>query len=297
MELRPRIASAPQPQIGSAQALRRRSRHHARARGAAVAPRTARSSRCPTRARPSGTSRTRPGSSRPSCSRRTVAGYEPFNPAFKVLFNSYYNGVGDKHPRPERGLLSRPSLDEVLAYRDHVDARDARRSSRRAGSTPRSPRSSSLGLHHEQQHQELILTDLKHMLSRNPAAARLPEAMAAHAGASRASRSWIGVAGGPARDRPRRRGLRLRQRDAAPPRLARRLRDRLAPGDARRLHRTSSRTAATAGPSCGSPLGWDAVADARLGSAAVLGEARRRSGTRSRCAAWRRSSPTRRCAT
>src|SRR5437867_9676352 len=50
-----------------------------------------------------------------------VAGYRSFDPAFKVLFNSYYNGVGDKHPRPERGLLSRPSLDVVFAYRAHVD--------------------------------------------------------------------------------------------------------------------------------------------------------------------------------
>jgi len=46
---------------------------------------------------------------------------EPFHPAFRVLFNSYYNSVGDKHPRPQRGLLSRPSLDEVLSYREAVE--------------------------------------------------------------------------------------------------------------------------------------------------------------------------------
>ena len=51
----------------------------------------------------------------------TVAGYEPFHPDFWVLFNSYYNSLGEQHPRPQRGLLSRPSLDEVLAYRRHVD--------------------------------------------------------------------------------------------------------------------------------------------------------------------------------
>src|SRR5450830_2144295 len=50
-------------------------------------------------------------------------GFQPFHPAFRVLFNSYYNGIGDKHPRPQRGLLTRPSLDEVLAYRHDVDRR------------------------------------------------------------------------------------------------------------------------------------------------------------------------------
>src|ERR1700760_2493140 len=49
------------------------------------------------------------------------AAREPFHPAFRVLFNSYYNSVGDKHPRPQRGLLSRPSLDEVLRYREAIE--------------------------------------------------------------------------------------------------------------------------------------------------------------------------------
>lgn len=53
-------------------------------------------------------------------------GFAPFNPAFRVLFNSYYNGVGAKLPRPQRGLLTRPSLEEVLAYRANVDQRMAR---------------------------------------------------------------------------------------------------------------------------------------------------------------------------
>ena len=92
----------------------------------------------------------------------------PFNPAFRVLFNSYYNSVGDKHPRPQRGLITRPSLDEVLAYRSHVDERilalvDTGRLDAETAALI------DLGIQHEQQHQELILTDLKHMLSCNPA--------------------------------------------------------------------------------------------------------------------------------
>ncbi len=90
--------------------------------------------------------------------------YRPFDPAYRVLFNSYYNAIGERHPRPERGLLSRPSLEEVLAYRRHVD--DAM--SKLLESAALDPSLLELGLQHEQQHQELILTDLKHLLSRNP---------------------------------------------------------------------------------------------------------------------------------
>jgi len=96
-----------------------------------------------------------------------LRGYRPFEPAYRVLFNSYYNSVGEKHPRPERGMLSRPGLDEVLSYRRHVD--QAMR--RLLADMPVSPALAELielGSHHEQQHQELILTDLKHLLSRNP---------------------------------------------------------------------------------------------------------------------------------
>ena len=96
-----------------------------------------------------------------------IAGFRPFDPAYRVLFNSYYNGVGARHPRPERGLLSRPGLDEVLAYRRHVDG-----AMERLLSEPRLGDELAalveLGVHHEQQHQELVLTDLKHLLSRNP---------------------------------------------------------------------------------------------------------------------------------
>lgn len=97
-----------------------------------------------------------------------LAGYRVFHPYFRVLFNSYYNSVGDKHPRPERGMLSRPGFEEVLAYRRHVDVAMERLLSSPA-SADACPRDLiELGLNHEQQHQELILTDLKHLLSRNP---------------------------------------------------------------------------------------------------------------------------------
>jgi ergothioneine biosynthesis protein EgtB len=91
----------------------------------------------------------------------------PFHPAFKVLFNSYYNGVGDRHPRPERGLLTRPSLDDVLAYRASVDAQLVHLLET-GQLDPELRALVELGTHHEQQHQELILTDVKHLLSCNP---------------------------------------------------------------------------------------------------------------------------------
>src|SRR5437016_5111973 len=93
-----------------------------------------------------------------------LAGYRLRDPAFRILFNSYYNAVGDKHPRPQRGLLSRPSLDTVRAYRAHVDEAMARLLADDARADELSPLV-ELGVNHEQQHQELILTDLKHMLS------------------------------------------------------------------------------------------------------------------------------------
>jgi ergothioneine biosynthesis protein EgtB len=93
-----------------------------------------------------------------------VPGYRVFDPAYAYLFNSYYNALGERHPRPERGMLSRPSLDDVLAYRRHVDER----SFEVENLPPEALALIELGLHHEQQHQELILTDVKHLLSRNP---------------------------------------------------------------------------------------------------------------------------------
>jgi ergothioneine biosynthesis protein EgtB len=100
---------------------------------------------------------------------RYDADYRVFDSAFAYLFNSYYEAAGPRHPRPERGLLSRPTVDIVAAYRDHVSAAMSRLIERAA-----EPAWSEvapliqLGTQHEQQHQELILMDIKHVFSCNP---------------------------------------------------------------------------------------------------------------------------------
>ncbi|MEO6137293.1 MAG: ergothioneine biosynthesis protein EgtB [Luteimonas sp.] len=95
------------------------------------------------------------------------AGYRPVDPQWDYLFNSYYQSVGPMHARPQRGLISRPSLDAVRAYRSEIDARIARRFD--AGDLDVDDlRVVVLGTHHEQQHQELLLTDIKHALWCNP---------------------------------------------------------------------------------------------------------------------------------
>jgi len=97
------------------------------------------------------------------------AGEPPFDPAFGFLFNSYYEAIGPRHARPRRGLLSRPSLAEVRGYRADVDRRMAALLDRAArGQHGGLLHLIELGLHHEQQHQELILTDIKHALAESP---------------------------------------------------------------------------------------------------------------------------------
>ncbi len=106
---------------------------------------------------------------------RAEVGFKPFHPAFRVIFNSYYHSIGDRHPRPQRGLLTRPSLYDVLAYRADVDRRMRRLLS--AGNGDAGLLSLvELGLHHEQQHQELLLTDIKHLFSHNPLSPAYPAA-------------------------------------------------------------------------------------------------------------------------
>ncbi|AFZ35959.1 hypothetical protein Sta7437_2420 [Stanieria cyanosphaera PCC 7437] len=93
--------------------------------------------------------------------------YQVFHPQFGYLFNSYYEAVGKRHPRPQRGLLSRPTVEKVYQYRAYVDQAMAEL----INQLEKDQQISSLiilGLHHEQQHQELLLTDIKHILATNP---------------------------------------------------------------------------------------------------------------------------------
>ena len=93
-------------------------------------------------------------------------GSAPFHPQFGYLFNSYYDAVGPRHARPRRGLLTQPSLDEIRAYRAQVDGRVESLLAR--GLDGEAKAVLELGLNHEQQHQELLLTDVKHALAANP---------------------------------------------------------------------------------------------------------------------------------
>ena len=98
-----------------------------------------------------------------------LPGYLPFHPQFRFLFNSYYDGVGPRWPRAQRGLLSRPTVAEVFGYRAYVDKHVVRLlQTANAEALEQIAAIVLLGHHHEQQHQELILTDLKHAWAPNP---------------------------------------------------------------------------------------------------------------------------------
>jgi len=120
----------------------------------------------------------------------------PLQPSYDYLFNSYYEAVGPRHPRAARGLLSRPSLDEVRRYRRRVDDAVLERIER--GLTDEVRARLVLGLNHEQQHQELILTDIKHLLGGQPDAPayRSDGAPAAKARATAPALDWIARPGG-----------------------------------------------------------------------------------------------------
>jgi ergothioneine biosynthesis protein EgtB len=126
-------------------------------------------------------------------------GYQAFDRRFAHLFNSYYESLGPRHPRPQRGLLTRPGLREVHAYREHVDAAMLAF----IGEAPAAAIKAAmplveLGLHHEQQHQELILTDILHAFWCNPLlpAYQPAEAQPLHLAVATPDANWIDMPGG-----------------------------------------------------------------------------------------------------
>jgi ergothioneine biosynthesis protein EgtB len=128
-----------------------------------------------------------------------AAGYRVFDPRFHFLFNSYYEALGPRHPRPQRGLLTRPSLDDVHAYRRHVDeAVEALLGMDGDADWDAIEAIVTLGLHHEQQHQELIVTDILHALSCNPLlpAYRAVSAPALRLATAPAAMQWLARQGG-----------------------------------------------------------------------------------------------------
>jgi ergothioneine biosynthesis protein EgtB len=124
-----------------------------------------------------------------------ATGYRAFDDAYAYIFNSYYEAVGARHPRTERGFLSRPGIDEVARYRQFVDqAMDA------LLHDPGQPGLAdliTLGLHHEQQHQELLLMDIKHVLSRNPLQPAYLAGGGQPAGIAPPKAGWLEHSGGP----------------------------------------------------------------------------------------------------
>jgi len=124
-----------------------------------------------------------------------LGGYAEFHPQFARLFNSYYESLGAYHPRPDRGLLSRPTVAEVYRYRAHVDAHMAALLSQADQPERREIEwRAVLGLHHEQQHQELLLTDIKHIFGINPLRPAYRDLATATGQA--VALSWVGFDGG-----------------------------------------------------------------------------------------------------
>lgn len=123
--------------------------------------------------------------------------YRVFDPAYGYLFNSYYEAVGPRHPRPERGMISRPGTDEIARYRAYIDrAIEQLIGTGDEVAWRKVAPLIELGLHHEEQHQELILMDIKHVLSLNPLQPAYHTAPASPAEAATPTLDWIEFGGG-----------------------------------------------------------------------------------------------------
>ena len=125
------------------------------------------------------------------------SGYQAFDPQYLYLFNSYYEALGPRHPRPQRGLLTRPALADIHAYRQHVNAAILRFVASTDDSNWQAAVSLiELGLHHEEQHQELIQTDVLHLLSCNPMLPPYQPSSGVWPADHANSLQWLGVDGG-----------------------------------------------------------------------------------------------------
>ena len=124
-------------------------------------------------------------------------GYRQFHPGFETLFNSYYNGIGQPFPRAERGLLSRPNLSQVLSYRRHVDSVMTELLSNDDHPHGKTiTQRCRLGIEHEKQHQELLHTDIKYSLSRNPLYPAFRKPQPENPSSVAADNGWCDFSGG-----------------------------------------------------------------------------------------------------
>jgi ergothioneine biosynthesis protein EgtB len=124
-----------------------------------------------------------------------VTAYRPFHPQYGYIFNSYYETVGTHHPRPQRGLLNRPTLKEVYAYRAYVDQHMQALLESQHPQLDEILLRTRLGINHEQQHQELILTDIKHVYAMNPLKPTYRQKTNSQTG-KLSTLYWLGHAGG-----------------------------------------------------------------------------------------------------
>lgn len=128
---------------------------------------------------------------------KAIKEYKSPSPQYAYLFNSYYIQAGERHLRPKRGLISRPTVRETLDYRRHVDEHMVRFM---AGASEKEWKALSpsieIGLHHEQQHQELIVTDIKHVFSENPLRPVYSKASARNGALATDSNEWVSFDGG-----------------------------------------------------------------------------------------------------